>query len=421
MSAHWLKTFNTAIAAALSILLSSCSGLKVPNTLFITFGASWANFKDDREGVTSFMAKYSEAFQRSNPQTQIVYITYPNSEFIKQISLDSKLNLGPDLVIVRGINGILSRDLLTKKIITTLPDEKYFNAIYNTQIQYTAKDNGNYSFAPLVINAQLACFNNTKIKQSPETIQGLEALSARGHKIGISSDPFSLLWTAGTQGAITEISSIGNQITGDQQKYPAIQAWLKWLHKAALYQNIIFEPNDLLLKNFKDKKLDWITCWGDQFEDLKNKLGSTLSIAALPNGSQSKASPAIQTFGFALGKNSSQSQRRMALKYIKTTVNTIAQRKLQLGDTGFLAANQSVSIPPESSKKLNTLNTALTEQHNYYSKEWPGVYRWLGLRKKDTQSLVKRYQKLSSAFSELTNGYLNVDEAYKIITSTITN
>ena len=367
------------------------------------------------------MAKYTEAFQRSNPQTQIVYITYPNSEFIKQISLDSKLNLGPDLVIVRGINGILSRDLLTKNIITTLPDEKYFNDIYNTQIQYTAKDNGNYSFAPIVINTQFACFNNTKIKQSPETIQGLEALSARGHKIGISSDPFALLWTAGTQGAITEISSIGNQITGDQQKYPAIQAWLKWVHKAALYQNIIFEPNDLLLKNFKDNKLDWITCWGDQFEDLNNKLGSTLSIAALPNGSQSKASPAIQTFGFALGKNSSQSQRRMALKYIKTTVNTIAQRKLQLGDTGFLAANQSVSIPPESSKKLNALNTALTEQHNYYSKEWPGVYRWLGLRKKDTQSLVKRYQKLSSAFSELTNGYLNVDEAYKIITSTITN
>jgi len=418
VSARWLRTFSSAIAGALTILLSSCSGIKAPDTLFITFGAGGENLKEDRENALSLLTKYSEAFQIANPQTQIIYLTYPNSEFVKQISLDSKLNLGPDLIIVTGINGILTQELLNKSIITTLPDEEYFDAIYNNQIQFTAKDNGQYSFAPAVITTQFACFNNTKIKQSPETIQDLEALSSRGYKIGLSSDPISLLWSAGTQGAVTEISSIGNQITASQRKYPAIHAWLEWVHKATLYQNIIFEPNELLLKKFKDNKLDWIACWGDQFNDLKNKMGSTLSIAALPNGSQSKASPAISTYGFALGKNSSQSQREMALKYIKTFVNTVAQRKLQLGNTGFLAANQNVSIPPESSKKLNALNTALTEQNNHYSKEWPGVYRWLGFRKNDPQSYWIRYRKLSSAFSELTNGYLSVDETFKIITTT---
>lgn len=135
-----------------------------------------------------------------------------------------------------------------------------------------------------MVNAQVACFNNTKIKRSPETIEDLEALSARGYTIGLSSSPRSLIWSAGTHRAIAEISSIGNQITGSKQQYPAIQAWLEWVHKAALYQNIIFEPDDLLLKNFQSNELAWITCWRTQIENLKNKMGNTLSIAALPNG-----------------------------------------------------------------------------------------------------------------------------------------
>ena len=294
VSAHWLKNFYTAIAAALMILLSSCSGLKVPNTLHITFGANLKTFKDDIATNQELMSTwFTEPFKRSNPQTQIIYITYPLSDFNKQIKLDSKLNLGPDLIIVRGLNGIDPHEFSNENITATLPDEEYFDAIYDAQVQFTAKDNGKYSFAPVVVSAQFACFNNTNIKQSPETIQDLEALSARGQKIGLSYDPYTLLWSAGAHGAITEISSIGNQTTGDQQNYPAIKAWLEWVHKAALYQNIIFESNELLTKNFKDKKLDWITCRSEQFEELKNKLGNSLSIAALPNGSQSRASPTI--------------------------------------------------------------------------------------------------------------------------------
>ena len=138
MSAHWLRTFCSAIAGGLTITLSSCSGFRVPNTLFITYGASDNNFKDARADVRFFMEKYTEAFQRSDPDTRIIYITYPNSEFMKQISLDSSLNLGPDLIMVTGINGILTQKFLAENVITTLPDKGYFDAFYNPQIQYTA-------------------------------------------------------------------------------------------------------------------------------------------------------------------------------------------------------------------------------------------------------------------------------------------
>lgn len=111
----------------------------------------------------------------------------------------------------------------------------------------------------------------------------------------------------------------------------------------------------------------------------------------------------------------------MALKFIKTNVNTIAQRKLQLSDTGFLSANQNISILPESSKKLNALNTAVNEQNNAYSKEWHGVYRWFGFRKNTQHNAEIRFQQLITAFSEPTNGNLNVNEAMKTITSTTLN
>ena len=409
MPAHWLRTFSSAIAGTLAISLSSCSSLKAPNTLFMTYAVSDNNVKADKSQVELFIETYTAAFQRSNPETRIIYITYPVSKIAEQISLDSKLNLGPDLVIVSGVFGIRPPELRTDNLISILPDKKYFDAIYNYQIQSTAKENGDYSFAPWIVSTQLACFNNTKIKKSPNTIQELEELSASGYKVGLDSRPGNLIWSAGTQGAITELSSIGRQFGGVEQRYPAIRGWLEWLRRAALYQNIYFEPEDLLFEDLKNDKLDWITCKSYQIRNLREKMGNTLSIAALPNGSKAKAAPVVETYGFALGKNSSPSQRRMALKFIKTNVNTIAQRKLQLSNTGFLAANQNVSIPPKSSKELNALNTALNEQNKFYSKEWPGVYSWF---------VALGSKQLISTFSELLDGYLSVNEAFKIITST---
>ena len=421
VSAHWLRTFSSAIAGVLTISLSSCSSLKAPNTLFITYAVNINNFKDDKAQVELFLEKHTEAFQRSNPETQIIYITYPFRKLIEQITLDSRLNLGPDLIIVSGVSGIRPPELRDGNLTSILPDKQYFDAIYNSQIQSTAKENGDYSFAPWIVSTQLACFNNTKIKKSPNTIQELEELSASGYKVGLASRPGDLIWSAGTQGAIAELSSIDGQITGVQQQYPAIRGWLEWLRKAALYQNIYFEPQELLLENFKNDKLDWVTCKSEHIRNLRDKMGNTLSFAALPNGSKAKAAPVIITYGFALGKNSSPAQRRMALKFIKTNVNTIAQRKLQLSNTGFLAANQNVSIPPKSSRELNALNTSLNEQSKFYSKEWPGVYRWIGALEKNSQRSAYRYKQLISALSELTDGYLSVNEAFKIITSTTTN
>ena len=399
---RWLKIFYGMAAGSLTILLTSCTNIKAPKTLFVTYNVQGEFFEVDTAQILSFLNTYTEAFQQSNPDTSIVYITYPSGQFFNQIAEDSILSLGPDLILS---NQYEAEELLAQDLTETLPNQQYFNSIYSQRLQSIAKTKSGYAFAPWLIDTQIACFDKTKIETSPETMKELEALSASGKKIGLDSNSFGLIWTAGTQGAIPELSSLGSTGTG-KPTYPAIKKWLQWLQKAALYKNIsCHEDARELGKKLKKKELNWVTCWGGQLEDLKKTMGHSLGVAALPNGTTSKALPPFWIYGFFLGKNSSPRQRKMAMKFIKTDVNNIAQRKIQLDDIGFLAANKNVSIPPESSRKLAALNASFNEQSQSYAKEWPGLERY-----------GKQNPHLGRTLVDLINGYLDVNEALTMIT-----
>ena len=100
----------------------------------------------------------------------------------------------------------------------------------------------------------------------------------------------------------------------------------------------------------------------------------------------------------------------MATQFIKTVVNTVAQKNIQLDDTGFLAANQNVLVQPKSSKIQSAINTSYNEQHHSYSKEEAGV-----------QSYTERFGDQSKTLAYLLDGSLDVDEALKILTTPQTN
>ena len=418
---HWLKIFNTMAAGLLTVLLvllTSCTAIKAPKTLFITFGVSETRFKDESEELRIFLDRLFEKFKRSNPDTNLVYINYKSKNIFKQIERDNALSLGPDLVVAEQFS---APRYSAHGLTTILPNQQDFNTIYSPRIQAAAKTNDEYTFAPFLISTQIACFNRTTIKKSPSTIDELKKISASGKKIGLSSDLYQLIWTAGTQGAIAELSSIGRQ-RASNPTYPAIKKWLQWIETAALYQNISFHENQRELSNkLKNNELDWVTCHGIQLGDLKKTMGHSLGVSALPNGTTSKAFPTHITYGFSLGKNSSQTQRDMAMKFIMANVNTIAQRKLELDNTGFLAANQNVFIPAESSKILTALNTSFHEQRKNYAKKWPGILRWFEPEKRSSKNFGKRYLQLRRTLTDFTNGYIDNTEALKIITTPQTN
>ena len=415
---HWLKTFNTVAAGSLAILLTSCASIKAPKTLFITYDVGEENFKEESAQTRIVLDKFFERFKKSNPDINLVYINYKSKNFYGQIAKDNTLDLGPDLVIVNQFN---STELIARRLTSDLPKQQFFDSIYSPRMQADAKINNKYTYAPFAISTQIACFNRTTIKKSPSTIDELKKISASGKKIGLSSDLYELIWTAGTQGAISELSSLGSE-SASGSTYPAIQKWLQWIDSAALYKNISFHKNSRDLgEKLKNNDLDWMACWGEQLEDLETTMGNNLGVSALPNGTTSKAFPTNLIYGFALGKNSSPIQREMAMKFIKANVNRIAQRKLQLDDTGLLAVNQNVSIPPESSKRLMAINTSFYEQRQNYSKEWPGIFRWLVPEAENSKKRGRRYAQLSRTLTDFTNGYIDIDEAVKIITNNQTN
>ena len=400
---HWPKTFNGVVAGSLAALLSSCTAIKAPKTQFITFGAPQEFFEHDTKQIRSFLNTYTEAFQRSNPDTKIVFLSYPNKQFFNEIKADTNLNLGPDLIIIDNYS---AGELLTRNLTTTLPQQEYLDAIYNSRIESDAKINNNYTFAPWLIDTQLACFNKTKIETPPKTIKDLETLSATGKRFGLASNFAELIWTAGTQGAISEFSTLGSRRIA-KQTYPAIKKWLQWLEGAAFYQNISFHKDAREMETkLKKNELDWITCLGGQIKELRTRMGKDLGVAALPNGATSKASPFFRIIGFSLGKNSSPTQRTMAMKFIRAAVNDIAQRKLELDDVGILATNKNVEIPPESSKTLSALHTSFNKQSKFYEKEWPGLVRY-----------TRQYPQLGKTLEELINGSLSANEALKVITT----
>lgn len=156
-----------------------CSSPSAPHRSF---------FESDTEQIRSFFNTYTEAFQRSNPDTSVVFISYPNSQFFNQIKSYDRLNLGPDLIITEPLS---ATELLTRNLISELPDQKYLDSIYNPRIQTEAKSTSGYMFAPWIINTQIACFDKTKIETSPKTTEDLEALSASGKK----SDLPQIFWT----------------------------------------------------------------------------------------------------------------------------------------------------------------------------------------------------------------------------------
>ena len=90
----------------------------------------------------------------------------------------------------------------------------------------------------------------------------------------------------------------------------------------------------------------------------------------------------------------------MAMKFIKTDVNNISQRKLLLDNIGYLAANKNITIPTESSRTLAALNTSFNDQHKSYTKEWNGLILY-----------AEKHPELDKTFEDLINGYLDVDEA----------
>ena len=390
----------------LSALLSGCTSANKPaNTLYIAYPLAENDFNQSaKERIEDRIKTFTQLFQQTNPDTRVVTVAYKANRMKHQIIEDSRLNLGPDLIIEAATYlNTYYQDLL----VSSFPNSPPWTQQYDDVIKGLSTINEKLVGAPYGIIPQVACYNNKVVKQPPKTIQELVELGASGVRIGLATNPIDIFWTAGSTGAIPEISSLITK--QNQHKQPLkIKEWLTWLRQAAYYQNISFYSNQSQLSNeLTANNLDWISCNSFQASVIKEKMGEQLSITILPNGVQTKAFTWPNIIAFGLGTNSSPTQRALALSYVKSNTNAVGQRQLMLRNEDLLPANKNVDIPNESSKRLKALNESWNEQSLSYLKEWPMIIQYL--------SKSQNYLDVKKTLAELTSGVLSVDEAEQIL------
>ena len=396
----------TAATTLLTMLLSGCSSANKPaQTLYIAYPIPDNEFtQSSKERIEKQLSLFNQQFLKTNPNTRVVTVAYKGNTMHRQIKEDSKLNLGPDLIL--GPTSMLQA-FYRDSLISAFPNSSQWTQQYDDVIKNMSIVDNKLSFAPAIIFPQVSCYNNKTVKQPPKTIQELVKLGASGVRIGLATSPIHIFWTAGSTDAIPEISSLVNKKNQNKPK-PKIKEWITWLRQAAYYQNISFySQQSELINELAANNLDWITCDSFQALRIKETMGEQLSVAILPDGIQTKAFAWPFVFGFGLGTDSSPTQRALALSYVKANTNAVGQRQAMLRSEGFLPTNQAVDIPNQSSQTLKAYNHSWHTQSRSYLNEWPMIIQYLGT--------AKNYLTVDKTLTELTSGIISNDEAVQIL------
>ena len=392
----------------LPLLLAGCSSANKPaSTLYIAYPIPDSEFTQTSKQRTEKRIRLStELFLKTNPNTRVVTVAYKANTMTRQIKEDSRLNLGPDLIISPDY---ILQTLYQDSLIRAFPNSSQWTQQYDDVIKNFSMVDNKLIFAPFVIFPQVSCYNNKTIKQPPKTIQELVKLGASGVRIGLATSPIQIFWTAGSTGAIPEISSLANK-KNQNKPQPKIKEWITWLRQAAYYQNISFysEQSELIDK-LASNNLDWITCDSFQAMTIKETMGEQLSVATLPDGIQTKAFAWPWVFGFGLGTDSSPIQRELALSYVKASTNAVGQRQAMLRSEGFLPTNQAVDIPNQSSQTLNAFNESWNTQSKSYLKQWPMITQYL--------TTPQNHLAIGKMLTELTSGTISVEDAVQALTN----
>lgn len=405
--ARFINTI-TAATTLLTILLSGCASANKPaNTLYIAYSIPDNDFtQSSKERIEKQLSLRTQLFLRTNPNTRVVTVAYKDSQLQHQITEDSQLNLGPDVILAVDYQ---LQNLYQDSLISAFPNSSVWAQQYSDVLRSLSTVDNKLAFAPYGIFPQVSCYNNKAIKQPPKTIQELVKLGASGIRIGLSTATSEIFWTAGSIGAIPDISSLVN--TKNQNKpQPKIKEWITWLRQAALYQNISFyRQNSELVNELAANNVDWISCHSFDIVRLREEMGEQLSIATLPNGVQTKAFAWPIVLGYGLGTDSSPTQRELALSYVKANTNAVGQRRVMMLTEDFLPANKAVDIPNQSSQTLKANNDSWNEQSLSYLKQWPLIIQYL--------DKSQNYLEFGKTLTKLTSGNISVDDAVQALTN----
>jgi ABC-type glycerol-3-phosphate transport system substrate-binding protein len=293
-------------------------------------------------------------FRKLNPHVHFRFSLYPEEELIAVMRRRQRSGLEPDLLYINSQTAqALHQAGVTVPFPATAEQLEHFDPAV---VRMTRLPGGGLSGLPELQQLQVSCFDRRRLPEAPTTVEGLLKTSAGGVPVGLAMGNGNLFWTMGSLGALPTVERLLRGDPAGPAERQAIGRWLGWLSEASLQQRVAFYGHQDLAENqLLAGQLAWIPCRSTALPRLRRLMGNRLGVAALPDGTGSKASPVNQIRVLALGSTSSQRARQTALAFSAFSLNPMIQRAITLGSYTVLPANRHVPIPVSSSKTLAAL------------------------------------------------------------------
>jgi maltose-binding protein MalE len=329
----------------------------VDEVLYLYVGVRDNAFDIDghRRDFSSTFRALEQQFRSVHPRKHFVVQLYPEKSLLRELTMRNANGLGPDLLLVTNRTALqLASAGLTRPPQLPARAREAFDpwVLQRASLANPPRLAG----IPVARKAQLACFNTSRLPQSPTTLDELLAVSASGKGVGLTLDPAGIYWSVGALGANEAVlrAVAGQPLTLEQRD--ALLGWTRWLQKAAIQQKVTFYGNqEVMLEALATGQVDWISCHSIDLERLRRRLGSRLGVSALPDGPQHMATPVNELTVIALGVNSSPQQRRSADAFALFATNPLVQRNITVSLREVLPVNRFVNVPAESSMVLKAM------------------------------------------------------------------
>lgn len=349
-----------ALALLAALALSGCSSVpRLPTVVYIAVTANSDQHLDAelREDYRQRLWLLVEGFQQIYPRTTFQMGIYPEEQLFSAMARRSRAGLEPDLLF---INGDTALRLLRAGLVDPFPADPALLRLFEPAVLARLRTaDGRLAGLPILVQAQLSCYDRRTVQQPPRDLTELLSISASGQAVGLTVDPFNLLWTAGSLGALPALEGALQGRALSQGDHQSLVRWLAWLQNAGGQQRVTFFASQPETDaQFIAGRLSWIPCRSTALPMLRRRLGDRLGVAPLPDGPDGRASAVNRLRVMALGRHSSRAGRERALSFSRFAVNPLTQRTLTTGSQTVLPANRFVSVPVQSSQLLQTLEIA---------------------------------------------------------------
>jgi maltose-binding protein MalE len=334
---------HLALGISLAALSSGCGNwspavvVKVVRTIDSSEAVSSKDYERLREITEEAISHIKSVDPSIRPQVTLSSQT----NFVDEIEDQTRSGFGPDLLITDSDTAL---ELYRRKLVDPIPlaaEDRSETPSYLFDL-VTAKD-GQLVGRPVNQYIQLACFNKERLASPPETLEEMQQDSEANY-FGMALQLKDLFWSAESFDAGDAMEAALAKKPPNAERQAKVTNWLKWLESASYQQNIRFlNDQNSLRKALVSGELDWITCWSHSLGELRRQMKDKLALSPLPKGPSTRLRTTTKLQVWALGRNSSPTQREKAIVMTDFISKPWAQKTYALAGLSSLPVNRKAA------------------------------------------------------------------------------